>query len=577
MVLLKVLSRFGQPHWPLFVGVVVLQAIVALATLYIPTLNADIINNGVAKADTAYIWRTGAWMLAVALVQIVAAIVGAYLGSRGAMAVGRDMRRALFHQVSGFSAREVSHFGPGSLITRNTNDVQQVQMLVQVSVTMLVLAPLLAIGGVIMAVRHDVGLAWVLAVAIPVLLVITGLIIGRMIPGFRLYQDKLDGLNRVLREQLAGIRVVRAFVREEVEKKRFAQANDDMLDIGWRVGSLFVFLFPAVMFVLEITIVAIIWFGGAQVDNGTTQVGTLFAFMAYAMQILMGVVMGSFLTIFISRAVVAARRIHEVLATDTSLHYPDSPVTQLPTPGRLEFRQVSFGYPGAESPVLQDVSFTVEPGQTLAIVGSTGAGKTTLTNLIPRLVDVTAGQVLVGGVDVRQLAQETLAGRVALVPQRPYLFGGTIASNLQFGRPQASEEDMWAALECAQAKDFVAAKEGQLAAPISQGGTNVSGGQRQRLAIARALVAQPDILVFDDSFSALDVATDARLRAALWSTLPDVTKIVVAQRVSTIQEAERILVLDEGRVVGLGSHAELLASCAVYQEIIDSQLGAEAA
>ncbi|MEP6480135.1 MAG: ABC transporter ATP-binding protein, partial [Rhodoglobus sp.] len=450
------------------------------------------------------------------------------------------------------------------------------QGLAMVGATMLVSAPLLAIGGIILAVRQDVGLSWLIAVSVPALLILAGLIISRMVPLFRTYQDKLDGVNRILREQLTGIRVVRAFVREPIETERFRAANTDIMLVGRRVGSLFVLLFPLVMLVLNITVLGVIWFGGIEVDAGHVEIGTLFAFMQYVMQILMGVLMASFMTIMIPRAAVSADRIGEVLANDTSLARPENPVTVFPTRGSVEFRDAAFSYPGASHAVLEGVSFTAEPGETVAIVGSTGAGKTTLVSLIPRLFDVTGGAVLVGGVDVREADLDTLWNSIGLVPQRPFLFSGTVASNLRFGREDATDEEIWKALEIAQGKDFVEEMDGKLDARIAQGGTNVSGGQRQRLAIARAIIHQPDILVFDDSFSALDLTTDARLRQALWRELPKVTKIVVAQRVSTITDADRIVVLDDGGMVGIGTHAELLKSSETYREIVESQLGVEA-
>ena len=572
----RLLVRYLKPHWPFVVGVLVFQLLQALGALYLPTLNADIIDNGVAKGDVDYIWRTGGFMLLIAFLQIAANIIAIFCASRAAMAMGRDLRSAVFRRVSSFSEREVSRFGAGSLITRNTNDVQQVQMLGQMGMIMLVSAPMLAIGGVIMALRQDVGLSWIIAVAVPALLVIVGIVVGRMIPLFRSYQGKLDALNRVLREQLTGIRVVRAFVREDIERERFRGANEDMLDTGRRIGNLFVAVFPLASIVMNVTIAAVIWFGGIQIDQGQAEVGTLIAYMAYVMQILMGVIMVSFMTTMIPRAAVCAERIGEVLDTDTSLRIPVDGATALPEPGRVEFDRVGFAYPGAERPVLDEVSFTAEPGQTVAIIGSTGAGKSTLINLVPRLFDVTSGAVRVGGVDVRDADPSVLWTGIGLVPQRPFLFAGTVRSNLEFGREGATDEEMWRALEIAQADGFVREMTGGLDAEIAQGGTNVSGGQRQRLSIARAIVHQPQLLVFDDSFSALDLATDARLRRALWTSLPEVTKLVVAQRVSTITDADRIIVIDDGRVVGDGTHEELLETSGTYREIVESQLGAEA-
>ncbi len=572
----RLLFRYLKPYRWLLGALLVFQIASAVATLYLPRLNADIIDQGVSRGDIPYIWSTGALMLVISLGQIVAAIIATYFAARASMAAGRDIRRDIYEKVSAFSEREVSAFGPGSLITRNTNDVQQVQMLAMMGSTMLVTAPLLAIGGVIMALRQDLGLGWLIAVAVPLLLVMVLLVVSRMVPLFRQFQKKLDAVNRVLREQLTGVRVVRAFVREDIEEERFGVANTDIMVVGRKVGSLFVLLFPLAMLVLNVTIVGVIWFGGIEVDEGSIEIGTLFAFMQYIAQILMGVLMASFMVIMIPRAAVSAERIGEVLASESTLVRAENPVTDFPARGSVQFRDAEFTYPGAESPVLQDITFDAAPGETVAIVGSTGAGKTTLISLIPRLFDVTGGAVLVGGVDVREADLDLLWKGIGLVPQRPFLFSGTVASNLRFGREDATDDELWAALEIAQGRDFVEQMEGQLEARIAQGGTNVSGGQRQRLAIARAIVHQPDILVFDDSFSALDLTTDARLRQALWRELPHVTKIVVAQRVSTITEADRIVVLEDGRMVGLGTHEELIESSPTYREIVDSQLAVQA-
>lgn len=576
-MLIQLLRTHLRPYYGLLACVLVLEFAQVMASLYLPTLNADIINRGVAAGDTDYIWRTGGLMLAVSAAQGACTMLATYLAARSAMGLGRDLRAKIFHRVGSFSEREVSSFGAGSLITRNTNDVQQVQMLVLMGCTMLVMAPIMAVGGIIMAVTRAPGLAWLIAVSVPVLLVIVGLIVRRMVPLFRSYQDRLDGINRVLREQLTGIRVVRAFVRERAEAERFAVVNHDMAWVGERVGRLFITLFPLVMLVLDVTIVGVIWYGGHRVGSGDVEVGTLIAFMAYLMQILMGIVMASFMTMMIPRAAVCAERISEVLAVDPSLTVAEGATTAFPEPGAVELRDVTFSYPGAEAAVLTGVSFRVAPGSTTAIVGSTGSGKSTLVSLLARLVDATDGEVLMGGVDVRRAEPEALWATLGLVPQKPFLFAGTVATNLRLGREEATDDELWAALEVAQARDFVEEMDGGLEAVIAQGGTNVSGGQRQRLAIARALVRRPDILIFDDSFSALDVATDARLRAALAPATAGVTKIVVAQRISTVTDADQILVLDGGRLVGTGTHEELLGTCEVYQEIVSSQLGQEVA
>ena len=576
-MLLRLLRTHLRPYTGLLVCVLVLQFAEVMASLYLPTLNADIIDKGVATGDTGYIWRMGAFMLGVSLAQGVCTVLATYLAARAAMSMGRDLRGEVFDRVSGFSEREISAFGAGSLITRNTNDVQQVQMLVMMSATMLVTAPFMALGGIFMAVTRAPGLSWLIGVSVPILLVAVGLIVGRMLPLFRSYQDKLDAINRVMREQLTGIRVIRAFVREEAETERFEDANGDIARVGERVGQLFVLLFPLVMLVLDVTIVGVIWFGGHRVGDGDVEVGTLIAFMSYLMQILMGIVMASFMTIMIPRAAVCAERISEVLATPPTITSSPDAVDTFPAPGTVEMRDVTFVYPDADARVLAEVSFTVQPGTTTAIVGSTASGKSTVVRLLARLLEASSGQVLIGGTDVREADPEALWAQMGLVPQQPFLFAGTVASNLRLGREEATDDELWDALEVAQAKDFVSEMDGGLEAAIAQGGTNVSGGQRQRLAIARALVRRPDILIFDDSFSALDVSTDARLREAMGPATAGITKVIVAQRVSTITEADQILVLDGGHLVGSGTHTELLATCSVYREIVTSQLGAEAA
>ncbi|MEV0943703.1 ABC transporter ATP-binding protein [Micromonospora wenchangensis] len=570
-MLISLLRRYLRPYHRPLGAVVLLQFVGTMASLYLPSLNADIIDLGVARGDTDYIIRTGGWMLLVSLVQIACAVTAVYFGARTAMAFGRDVRAAIFGQVNRFSAREVARFSAPSLITRNTNDVQQVQMLVLMSCTMLVAAPIMSVGGVVMALREDIGLSWLMLVSVPVLAVALGLVIRQMVPGFRLMQTRIDTVNRVLREQITGIRVVRAFVREPYETQRFGVANADLTATALRVGRLMALIFPVVMLVLNVSSVAVLWFGAQRVDSGQIQIGALTAFLAYLMQILMAVMMATFMLMMVPRAAVCAERVTEVLDTESSVVPAANPVTRVDGHGELELRGVAFQYPGASAPVLHDISFRATPGRTTAVIGSTGAGKTTLLTLIPRLVDPTAGTVLVDGVDVRELAPEELWRRIGLVPQKPYLFTGTVASNLRYGNPDATDEELWTALEIAQARDFVAQMPGGLDAAIAQGGTNVSGGQRQRLAIARALVRKPEIYLFDDSFSALDLGTDARLRAALRPVTADAAVVIVAQRVSTIIDADQIIVLEDGGVVGMGRHDELLDTCPTYAEIVASQ------
>jgi ATP-binding cassette subfamily B protein len=571
-VLVRLLQRSLRPYARPLLAVVVLQLVGTAAVLYLPSLNADIIDEGVARADTSYILRTGTVMLGVSLLQVVCTVAAVWYGARTAMSVGRDLRSELFAHVGSFSAREVAGFGAPSLITRTTNDVQQVQMLVLTSCTMLVAAPIMMVGGVLMAVREDVGLSWLLAVSVPALCLSVGFVVSRMVPGFRRMQVRIDAVNRVLREQISGLRVVRAFAREPYETDRFGRANAELTDVAVTVGRWMALMFPTVLLILNVSSVAVLWFGGQRVDQGLMEVGALTAFLAYLLQILMAVMMATFMLVLVPRASVCADRIGEVLDTASSVVPPQEPVRAFAEPVGVELRGVELTHPGASDPVLRDVSLVVRPGETTAVVGSTGAGKTTLVNLVARLLDVTGGAVLVGGVDVRDLDPDALHGALGLVPQRAFLFSGTVASNLRYGRADATDDELWDALEVAQAREFVAAMPEGLEAPITQGGTNLSGGQRQRLAIARAVVRRPAVYLLDDAFSALDLATDARLRAALRPITRDAAVLVVAQRVSSILDADAIVVLDGGAVVGRGTHEELLASCPTYQEIVASQL-----
>lgn len=574
-MLIRLLRTFLSPYRAQLAGVVVLQLVSVIAMLYLPSLNADLIDNGVTKGDIGYIWNTGLWMLAVTVVQIVASAFSVFLGAQAAMRAGRDLRAALVHRVGTFSAREVGLFGAPSLITRNTNDVQQVQLLVVMSVTVLVMAPIMCVGGIVMALREDMKLSWLLLIAVPALALSMGFVVVKLVPGFRSVQERIDVVNRVLREQITGIRVVRAFVRERQESWRFGLANSDLTEASLRVGRLMALMFPAVLLISNVTTVGVIWFGGHLIDRGELEIGSLTAMLSYIMQILMAVMMASFMAVMAPRAAVSADRIGAVLDTESSVREPELPRPFAGDPGSVEFADAEFAYPGAEKPVLSGIGFTVEPGTTTAVVGSTGAGKTTLVGLVPRLIDVTAGAVRIGGTDVRELDLEILREQIGLVPQKAYLFSGTVASNLRYGDPTATDEQLWEALEIAQAADFVRAMPEGLQTPVAQGGTTVSGGQRQRLAIARALVRRPKIYVFDDSFSALDVATDARLRAALRPVTREASVIIVAQRVSTIREADQIVVLEDGRMAGIGTHEQLLRDCPEYQEIVASQLGAQ--
>ncbi|MFE3228025.1 ABC transporter ATP-binding protein [Nocardia sp. NPDC059228] len=574
-MLIRLLRTFLWPYRKQLAGVVVLQLISVIAMLYLPTLNADIIDNGVTKGDIGYIWSTGGWMLLVTGIQIAAQAVSVYLGAQAAMGAGRDMRAALLHRVGTFSAREVGVFGAPSLITRNTNDVGQVQLLVLMSATILVMAPIMCIGGIFMALRESLQLSWLLLIAVPALGLSMALIISRMVPGFRRMQERIDAVNRVLREQITGIRVVRAFVRERQETWRFGVANTELTEQSLYVGKYMALMFPAVMLISNVTTVGVIWFGGHAIDNGEMQIGSLTAMLAYIMQILMAVMMASFLAMMAPRAAVSAERIGGVLDTESSVSEPRLPQPFKGDPGTVDLAFAEFKFPGAEKPVLRAIRFDTRPGTTTAIVGATGAGKTTLINLIPRLIDVTDGAVYVGGTDVRHLPLETLRSEIGLVPQKAYLFSGTVASNLRYGKPDATDAELWHALEIAQAADFVREMPQGLETPVAQGGTTVSGGQRQRLAIARALVRKPRIYLFDDCFSALDVATDMRVREALRPETSDASVIIVAQRISTIRDADQIVVLEDGAMAGIGTHEQLLRDCPEYREIVESQFSAE--
>jgi ATP-binding cassette subfamily B protein len=579
--LIRLLRAYLAPFRTKILLVLGLLLVQAIGNLYLPTLNGDIINEGVAKGDTDYILRVGGLMLLVSAVLGVASIIGVYWGAQIAMGMGRDVRSGIFRKVETFSQVEVNRFGPPSLITRNTNDVQQVQTVVFMALTLMVSAPILIIGGIIMALRQDVPLSGLLVVVLPLMVAFIGLVMSRAIPLFQAMQVKLDRLNQVMRETLAGVRVIRAFVRTRHEEARFDDASTDLFRTALRVNRLFAITIPVMTAILNLSTVAVMWFGAMRVDSGEMPIGNLTAFLQYLMQILFTVLMAVFMFVFVPRAAVSAGRIQEVLDTEPTVQDPNQP-RRLPSPdgrtgGRVEFRNVEFRYPGAQDPVLRDISFVAEPGETVAVVGSTGSGKSTLINLIPRFYDATSGSVLVDGVDVRELDRQDLWARLGIIPQKAFLFSGTVASNLRYGDADASDEDLWAALETAQGKDFVVEMEGQLEAPIAQGGTNVSGGQRQRLAIARALVKKAGILIFDDAFSALDFGTDARLRAALDRELGWATRIIVAQRVGTVMKADRILVMDEGRIVGSGTHRELLESNETYREIVFSQLSEQEA
>ncbi|GGX86341.1 ABC transporter ATP-binding protein [Streptomyces fructofermentans] len=571
-MLIRLLRAHLRPYKKPIALLVLLQFLQTCATLYLPTLNADIIDNGVVKGDTGYILSFGALMIGISLAQVVCNIGAVHHGARTAAAVGRDIRGAVFDRVQSFSAREVGHFGAPSLITRTTNDVQQVQMLTLMTFTLLVSAPIMCVGGIVLALGLDVPLSGVLLAVVPVLGISVSLIVRRLRPLFRTMQVRLDTVNRVLREQITGNRVIRAFVRDSYEEERFRTANTDLTEVSLGTGRMLALMFPIVMTVVNVSSIAVVWFGAHRIDSGDMEIGALTAFLAYLMQIVMSVMMATFMFMMVPRAEVCAERIQEVLDTSSSVVPPKAPVLELRRHGHLEIRGAGFRYPGAEEPVLRAVDLVARPGETTAVIGSTGSGKSTLLGLVPRLFDATDGEVLVDGVDVRTVEPQLLARTVGLVPQKPYLFAGTVATNLRYGHPDATDEELWHALEVAQAREFVEALENGLDAPIAQGGTNVSGGQRQRLAIARTLVQRPEIYLFDDSFSALDYATDAALRSALARETAEATVVIVAQRVSTIRDADRIVVLDEGRVVGTGRHHELMAGNETYREIVLSQL-----
>jgi len=572
-VLTALLRRQLRPYRGQVAIVVVLLAAQAAGNLYLPNLNADIINNGVVRGDTAYIWRTGAVMLGIALAIGVIAVAGVYLASRVSMSVGADVRAEVFDRVQGFAATELNRFGTPSLITRNTNDVQQVQIFLQMALTLMVIAPVMCIGGIFMAIREGAALSPLLAVAVPVMAAVIGAMVVLVVPLFRSLQVKLDRINQVLREQITGVRVIRAFIRTRAEGERFGAANADLTATSLRANRIFALAMPALMAILNLSCVAVLWFGGRLVSEGSMPIGNLTAFLTYILQILVSVMMAVMMVVLVPRAVASAERIEQVISTEPAIKDPPRPVTPRRITGRVEFRDVSFGYPGSERQVLEHLSFTLEPGQTSAVIGGTGSGKTTLLTLIPRFFDTTAGSITVNGADVREQALEQLWAGIGLVPQASFLFSGTVADNLRFGKPDATETEMWRALEIAQARDFVAAMPGRLEATVDQGGTNVSGGQRQRLSIARAVIRRPPLYLFDDCFSALDAATDARLRAALRRHTRQAAVLIVAQRVSTIMQADQIIVLDAGTLAGIGTHAQLMRSCPQYREIVASQLG----
>ncbi len=572
--MIPILRQYLRPYSAPIALVLVLLLVQAIANLYLPELNAEIINNGVVPGDIDFIISTGALMLGVTFLLMLAAFVAVFFSAKIAMGFGRDVRSAIFRKVETFSQVELNHFGAASLITRNTNDVQQVQQVVLLALTMMISAPILAIGGVIMAYRQDGPLTAILLVILPIMALLIGVVMKRAIPLFQAMQVKIDRINLVMRETLTGVRVIRAFVRTEHEEARFDEASRDLMDVGLRVNRLFAITMPALMLIMNLSTVAVLWLGAYRVDSGAMPIGNLTAFIQYITQILFAIMMAVVMFVMVPRAAVSGNRIAEVLDTEPSIWDPPTPISPART-GQVEFRDVEFRYPGAEEAVLRGISFRANPGEVTAIVGSTGSGKSTLINLLPRFYDATSGDVLIDGVDVRTLDRQDLWKRIGMIPQKAYLFGGTVASNLRYGDQDATDADLWRALDIAQGKEFVTELAEQLEAPISQGGTNVSGGQRQRLAIARALAKNPDIYVFDDSFSALDFRTDARLRAALSRELSNATVIIVAQRVGTILHADRIVVLEDGAIAGIGTHEELMGSCETYREIVLSQVTEE--
>ena len=576
-MLTQILKSYLRPYKKQVYLILLLLLIQAIASLYLPNLNGDLINNGVAKGNVGYIWHIGGIMLASSALVMGASVLLAFLSARVAMAFGRDLRGAVFSAVEGFSARELNKFGAPSLITRNTNDVQQVQLVLFMGFTMMIGAPITGIGAIFMALRSNLKLSSLLLVALPIMSVLIVLLLRRIVPAFRVMQVKIDRINLVLREQITGVRVIRAFVKTSQEESRFEEASLDLMQTQLRVTRTFAVMFPALSLILNLSSVAVIWFGAKLINVGQLQIGNMTAFLSYIMLILSSVMMAIFMSLQIPRAAACAERIQEVLDTESSVIETDSPREPDRRIGLIEFENVEFRYPGAEQPILSEISFIARPGEFTAIIGSTGSGKSTLLNLIPRFIDVTAGQIKLDGVDLREQSLESLWSQIGLVPQRSFLFGGTVEQNLRYGKTEASDEELWRALEIAQARDFIEAIPEKLEARVAQGGTNFSGGQRQRLAIARALVKRPKLLVFDDSFSALDYTTDSKLRSALKESMGDSTMVVVAQRVSTILQADQIVVLDQGQIVGIGTHSELMQNCETYQEIVLSQLSPEEA